>query len=468
MQTTPTKILVVDDEPDLEDLITLKFRRQIRSGVYEFAFAGDGVEALEKLEADPAIEIVLTDLNMPRMDGLTLLGHLSELERHLKAIVVSAYGDLGNIRAAMNRGAFDFLVKPIELDDLEITIRKSRDTVERERQALYVRQLFGRYLSDEVVNSLLQHPQGVKLGGEKRVVTLLMSDLRGFSTLTEQLPPEQVVEILNAYLGRMADIITRHNGTIDEYIGDAILAIFGAPILREDDALRTVACALEMQMAMGDVNEEMAARGLPPLEMGIGLNTGEVIVGNIGSEQRAKYGVVGSHVNLTSRIESYTVGGQVLITEHTLEAAGTAVQIGEQMQVMAKGFSTPINVFAVDGVGAPYDLLLPAQEIHMTPLPNPLPIRYSVLDGKHLTNAVHEGHLLRLSPLGALLNADAPIEQLENLHLDFPIPDTPDEHLGDLYAKVVDVLPSGLLKLRFTAIPQDVAAAIRHHCDRCP
>ena len=325
MEPSTVKILVVDDEPDLEPLIRQGFRRKIRSGEYTFVFAGDGLEALDVLDQDLEIDLVLTDINMPRMDGLKLLANLNDLDRVLKAIVVTAYGDMENIRTAMNQGAFDFLTKPLVLDDLKKTVEKASQAILQQKKADLARQTFGRYLSDEVVATLLDQPEALTLGGEKRKVTLLMSDLRGFSTISERRPPETVVEILNIYLGRMADVITDYYGTIDEFIGDAILVIFGAPILREDDALRAVACAIDMQRAMAGVNTQLAERGLPKLEMGIGINTGEVVVGNIGSLKRTKYGVVGSHVNLTARIESYTVGGQVLTTESTLDAAGAAV-----------------------------------------------------------------------------------------------------------------------------------------------
>jgi adenylate cyclase len=461
MQQT-TKILVVDDEEDMASLVRMKFRKEIRSGELDFSFAEDGLDALERLAVDPEIELVLTDINMPRMDGLALLDRLADQDRLLKAVVVSAYGDMENIRAAMNRGAFDFLTKPIELEDLEITINKSRATIAQQKRELLVRDLFGRYVSNEVVTALLARPEAVRLGGEKRKVTLLMSDLRGFSTLSEGQPPERVVEVLNIYLGRMADVITAFGGTINEFIGDAILVLFGAPIQREDDAQRAVACALEMQLAMGDVNAQMARLGLPPLEMGIGLNTGEVVVGNIGSARRVKYGVVGSHVNLTSRIESYTVGGQILISEHTLDDAGTAVQIGEEMEVTVKGFSRPVRIYAVDAIGAPYDLVLPAQVEHLAVLAQPLPVRFSVLDGKHMTGAMHEGTLVRLSTLGAVLRTPHPLVRMDNLKMLFPVPDAPAQVLGDLYAKVTDTAAyGGGLKLRFTAVPEDVAAAVR-------
>jgi class 3 adenylate cyclase len=307
----PTKILVVDDEPDLAALVRQKFRRHIRDGIYTFEMAGDGVEALSQLEKNPDIEIVLTDINMPRMDGLTLLSRIAKLERLLQAIVVSAYGDLDNIRMAMNRGSFDFLMKPIDLHDLEITINKAKETVDQQKKAAQVRETFGRYLSDEVVATLLSKPDALRLGGEKRKITILMSDLRGFSNISERLPPEQVVDILNIYLGKMTNIIVSYSGTIDEFIGDAILVIFGAPVAAPDDAQRAIACAVAMQRAMKGINERNAALGLPRLEMGIALNTGDVIVGNHGSQKHEKSGEVRSHETPPARIETHPHGGEL-------------------------------------------------------------------------------------------------------------------------------------------------------------
>lgn len=455
------KILVVDDEPDLAALVRQKFRRQIRSGEYTFAFAGDGVQALEHVEKDPEIDVVLTDLNMPRMDGLTLLGRLNTMELLLKAVVITAYGDMDNIRAAMNRGAFDFLMKPLDLDDLEITIEKAITTVEQQKHAELVHEMFGRYVSTEIVNTLLSGPELLKLGGEKRKATILMSDLRGFSTITERCAPEMVVEILNVYLGEMADVITAFGGTIDEFIGDGILVIFGAPIQYEDDAFRAVSCALGMQLAMEKVNERVEAMGLPRLGMGIGINTGEVVVGNIGSLRRMKYGVVGSHVNMTSRIESFTVGGQILISENTLKDAGPEVHVGKKMNVSVKGFSHPIPLFEVEGVGWPYNLCLPERVDRMQPLTVPVPVRFVLLDGVHLTGSSHEGLLTQLSEYGAVLRTEEEVEPLSNLKVLLPAPDNPPHNLGDLYAKVTD-RDNKDFKLRFTAVPQDMAVLLRN------
>lgn len=455
------KILVVDDEPDLAPLIRQKFRRQIRDGSLEFAIAHDGVEALESLEEHPDIDIVLTDINMPRMDGLTFLSKMAEAGVVRKAIVVTAYGDMENIRTAMNRGAFDFLTKPIDLDDLEITIGKAGEIIQRERKAALVRETFGRYLSDSVVSALLDNPDGVKLGGEKRVVTIMMSDLRGFSIVSERLAPEKVVDILNIYLGKMAEVITSFGGTIDEFIGDGILTVFGAPVLGESDALHGVACAVAMQLAMDDVNQELVARGFEPLEMGIGINTGEVVVGNIGSQVRTKYGVVGSHVNLTSRIESFTVGGQILVSERTFEDAGPGVGVYRSFDVRMKGFLEPVPVFDIDSVPAPFDLALPTRELELKNLSKPLPVTYRALDGKHVDDEVCPGAFIAVATRGALLDAPHGLEALTNILIRLEGEEFNSGGQDDIYAKVTsDGQTDGHYLIRFTAIPGEVIAAL--------
>jgi len=170
-----------------------------------------------------------------------------------------------------------------------------------------------------------------------------MADLRGFTSLSERLAPERVVAILNRYLTAMVPIIKQYQGTIDEIIGDAIFVIFGAPIWQEDDAQRAVACAIAMQLAMSAVNEQNREADLPEVEMGIGIHTGPVVVGNVGSSERMKYGVVGSHVNLTSRIQSYSTGGQILISGTGRREVGHSLKIGTRMEVKAKGFERPVT-----------------------------------------------------------------------------------------------------------------------------
>jgi adenylate cyclase len=255
----------------------------------------------------------------------------------------------------------------------------------------FIRATFGRYLTDEVVASLLDSPEGLKLGGEQRQVTILMSDLRGFTSLSGQLAPQQVVAILNRYLGTMAEVIMQYQGTIDEFVGDAIFVIFGAPIWRGDHAQRAVACAVAMQLAMDSINQQHRRESLPEVEMGIGVHTGEVVVGNIGSQKRTKYGAVGSHVNLASRIESYTVGGQILISEATLQEAGPIVRVKAQMRVEAKGIEMPLTLYQVRGISGEYNLFLPEREDVLLPLHQEIPLRCTVLEGKHLGGTMFKG-----------------------------------------------------------------------------
>ncbi|WP_103666492.1 CHASE2 domain-containing protein [Pseudanabaena sp. BC1403] len=305
--------------------------------------------------------------------------------------------------------------------------------------AAQIRTYFSRYLTDAVVKSLLETPEGLKLGGDRRKVTILMCDLRGFSTISEKMPPEKVVEILNIFLGTMTEAIATYQGTIDEFIGDAILVLFGAPIYREDDAARAVASAIAMQLAMRSVNEKLAQQQLPEIAMGIGINTGEVVAGNIGSQSRAKYAVVGNHVNLTARIESYTVGGQILISEATYKEIEDIAKTNGSMEVEPKGVSHPISIYDICGLGGIYNLELPSLSDSLQLLPTPIPITYRILEEKHLGTEMFEGELRQLSPDGAEIFSDQDVPVLTNLKLHLQIYDQ-DQQLeieGEIYAKVL-------------------------------
>ncbi|MGI0493922.1 CHASE2 domain-containing protein [Alkalinema pantanalense CENA528] len=297
--------------------------------------------------------------------------------------------------------------------------------------AAEMRKTLGRYLTDEVVASLLETPEGLTLVGEKRKVTTLMSDIRGFTSLSEQLPPEQVVKLLNLYLGFMTKIIQRYGGTINDLTGDGIVVFFGAPIQRPDDAERAVACALAMQLAMDAVNQQSQTLNLPPLQMGIGVNTGEVVVGNIGSEEHTKYTAIGSHVNVAARIESFTVGGQILISESTWSEVRSIATLNGQSQAQMKGVSAPVTLYEVSGLAGPYHLKLREEQESFIELKHPLPMQYAVLEGKHLSEEQFWGKLVRLSANGAEILCDHRPAPLTNLKLLLWFPKTDDRRRDD-------------------------------------
>jgi adenylate cyclase len=348
-------VLAVDDSADNRELLG---RYLAREGHTVLA-ASSGAEALQLLQEE-AVDVVLLDLIMPGMDGSEVLKHIKENSawRAIPVIVISGRQDMDGIISCIEAGADDYLFKPFNQVLLQARItaglerkrwhdREEQYREQLERNEQFIRATFGRYVSDEVVANLLEKPEGLKLGGDLREVTILMSDIRAFSTICERLPPDQVMKMLNNYLGTMSEIIMDHQGTIDEFIGDAILAIFGAPTSRPDDAQRAVRCALDMQQAMNDLNRDNREAGLPEISMGIGINTGAVIAGNIGSEKRSKYGVVGHQVNLTARIESQTAGGEVLISETTRDKLNQAFTLGEQKQVRVKGINEPVSIYQV-------------------------------------------------------------------------------------------------------------------------
>jgi adenylate cyclase len=350
--------------------------------------------------------------------------------------------------------------KELEQRVRERTADLAQANVDLEKRNELIRQVFGRYLSDRIVAQLLESPEGLKLGGERRKITILTSDLREFTSLSERMQPEEVIHILNLYLEYMADVITRYEGTIDEFMGDGILVLFGAPTAREDDTVRAVACACAMQLAMGAVNERMKQLGLPSLEMGIGINTGEVVVGNIGSEKRTKYGIVGSQVNLTYRIESYTTGGQILISETTLNDTRSVVKIGGHKQVKPKGVKEPITIYEVFGIGGFYNLYLPPKEEDIfLPVAEEIPIQYTILDGKHVSDVIFKGRLVKLSAKGAEIQAKHEVGSfvplgLSNIKLNLLMQHTPGEVSEDIYAKVLEKLSEqGNFYIHFTAIP---------------
>jgi adenylate cyclase len=464
------RLLVVDDNEMNRDMLA----RRLKSAGFSVSVAEDGRRALSMIEEQP-VDLILLDIMMPDVSGLEVLQIVRRTRSvsDLPIIMATAMGASEDVVKALAQGANDYVTKPLDFPVVlarvraQLTLKRQRDQIQELAEDLEVRNrfiqnTFGRYLSDEVVAGLLESPEGLRLGGESRRVTILMSDLRGFTAVSERLGPEQVVRMLNTYLGAMADVILRYNGTIDEFIGDAILALFGAPVAREDDAQRAVACALEMQQTMEEVNCINAAEGLPHLEMGVAVHTGEVVVGNIGSQKRTKYGIVGPPVNFAGRIESYTVGGQVLVSEATLREAGPIVSVGERILIKAKGSREPLAVYDTRGIGGEFSLFLEEKQDVPTPLSAPIPIKFSILEGKRVGDDVYPGEVVAAAVTGAHIQSGVPLRPLSNLQIRLLKPDG-GEVEGDLYAKVMESHEHGRshFVVRFTSVPPTIAEYLR-------
>ncbi len=304
-------ILFVDDEPDLETLITQKFRRQLRDGTAKFLFARDGVEALDVLKANAGIDLVVSDINMPRMDGLTLLQKLQDAEGDFSTIIVSAYGDMANIRTAMNRGAFDFVTKPIDFADLETTIAKTlrhiqvlREARARQAEAERAHATLSRYFSPNLAQRLASDPGAGALEGQRREIATLFTDITSFTALVEALEPSVLGPLLNEYLTGMTDIVFSHDGTVAKIIGDAIHVLFGAPGEQPDHASRAVVCALALDDYAQSICEQYRGKGIALGATRIGVHAGPAIVGAFGGGRFFDYTAYGDTINVAARLEA--------------------------------------------------------------------------------------------------------------------------------------------------------------------
>jgi class 3 adenylate cyclase len=326
------RILVVDDEADLETLIKLKFRKEIREQKYQFLFAVNGKDALVKLEERPDVDIVLSDINMPEMDGLTLLSKLNELKPLLKAVIVSAYGDMDNIRTAMNRGAFDFVTKPINFEDLIITIEKTiqhSNQLKETLRAIKENNILKMYVDENVLNFMRSREyETTLLANESITATVMFVDLCGFTKISETHPADTVVHMINTYFDVMVKQIIDQQGFIDKFIGDAIMAVF-----RGDYHLdRAIDAALAIKNDMANLPRDEKLKDFEP-KVSIGIKSGEMISGNIGSEslKRLDYTVIGDTVNTAARLQDAAKENQIVICEscyHQIKEAFKCKKLG--------------------------------------------------------------------------------------------------------------------------------------------
>ena len=342
------KILVVDDEVDLEMLIKQKFRQKIREHKYEFVFAINGYDALEKLKQHPDIDIVLSDINMPEMDGLTLLTKLNEVSPLIKAVIVSAYGDMDNIRTAMNRGAFDFLFKPVNFDDLDITVEKTIRHVTELRKTLKAikeNNILKMYVDETVLNFMnRQEFETSLMVNETVVATVVFIDICSFTTISENEPPDIVVKLLNNYFDVMVKEIIAQGGYVDKFIGDAIMAVF-----RGDFHLdRAIDASLAVRKEIKNLPSQSEHVSFLP-KVSIGINSGEMISGNIGSGnlRRLDYTVIGDAVNIAQRLQSAAQDGQIIISESSFEKVKESFNCKRVGEVSLKNKNQPVTIYEV-------------------------------------------------------------------------------------------------------------------------
>ncbi len=328
----------------------------------------------------------------------------------------------------------------------------------------FIRDTFGRYVTQEVVKRLLESKEALELGGETREVSILMSDLRGFTAITAEMEPEEVITFLNRYLGKMIEVLTDYKAVIDEIMGDGILAFFGAPEPLENHAVQAVACALAMQQAMEEINAANAAEGPPHLEMGIAVGTGQVVVGNFGSETRTKYSVVGSLVNFVARMEAFALGGQVLISTASFSRVKDVIDVGEVLEVQMKGMPGQATLFEVEGMHGPYNLRLQAKQETLLPLGERLPVRLYRIREKVIRGVLASAWITHLCETAATVSCQGDLDQWEDVRLKF-LDEAGEEKPGKIYGKVMSVKAAGEqdyeAHLRFTSVSPESQADIK-------
>ncbi len=340
--------MVVDDETDLEVLIKQKFRKQIRQKEYEFLFAINGKDALEKLVEDPEVDIILSDINMPEMDGLTLLSELQESSPLIKSVIVSAYGDMENIRIAMNRGAFDFITKPINFEDLTITMEKTikqAQQIKSTLKAIKENNILRMYVDENVLNFMGGKEYESKIMSNENIEgSVLFIDVCGFTKISETTTPDVVVKMLNTYFDAMVKEIIDQNGHIDKFIGDAVMAVFRG----EYHLDRAIDAALAIRSQLNKLTKVEGEEKFQP-QVSIGIKSGEMISGNIGSVtlRRLDYTVIGDTVNTAARLQDAAKENQIIICEGCYEQVKEAFKCENIGSITMKNKAKPLTVYNV-------------------------------------------------------------------------------------------------------------------------
>ncbi|WP_197052666.1 adenylate/guanylate cyclase domain-containing protein [Psychroserpens sp. Hel_I_66] len=342
------KILVVDDETDLEVLIRQKFRKKIRSQEYEFIFAVNGVDALDKIVENPEVDIVLSDINMPEMDGLTLLSKINQSSPLIKSVIVSAYGDMDNIRTAMNRGAFDFITKPINFEDLVITMEKTLNHAKQIKdtlKAIKENNILKMYVDENVLNFMgNKEYESTIMSNETIEGTVMFIDICGFTSISETTSADIIVKMINAYFDEMVKEIIEQEGYIDKFIGDAIMAVFRGDY-HLDRAIDAALAVCNRINALTKIGEEVS---FTP-KVSIGIKSGEMVSGNIGSVslKRLDYTVIGDTVNTAARLQDIAKENQIIISKDCYKKIKHSFKCKKIGNINLKNKSNPMTIYEV-------------------------------------------------------------------------------------------------------------------------
>ena len=344
MASHAARLLVADDNK----VNRLLLQRSLQLQGHQVSLAENGRVALEMLAREP-FDLLLLDIAMPEMDGFQVLEHLAKdlRLRDLPVIVTSAVEGMDNVVRCIECGAEDYLPKPVNPVLLKARIGAS---LEKKRLRDQQKELVRRFATREVAEDL--DASGFALGGHRVQATVMFSDIRGFTTMSELLPPEETIELLNTYYTLMFDAITGHGGIVNQMIGDGLMAIFGAPLALADPCTSAVRAAQEMLEMVALFNQEPDRAGKPPIRIGVGIASGDVIAGYTGTQRRATYTCVGDTVNLASRLESHTkvVGQPILIDEATRLNLGPEFVLEDKGEVELKGKTKLVRVFSVRGL----------------------------------------------------------------------------------------------------------------------
>ena len=354
------RVLVVDDSERNVKLVHTLLSKQ----GYEILVAYDGMQALKTVEQTPP-DLILLDVMMPGMDGFEVARILrsNPQNRAIPILMLTALRDLEDKVKGLEAGADDFLVKPFHTVELLarvrslLRIKQLHDELQSKNSLL--EHVLMHYVSREIAQEILRNPeQNLKLGGESCTVSVLFADIRGFTHFSEQREARQVIQVLNQIFNCLTPVVFEHNGTLDKYLGDAIMAIYGVPLTVSESSEQAVRTAWEMQHCFAELQKEIAL--ISELGLGIGVCTGEAVVGNVGSDQFMDYTVIGNIPNMAKRIQEHAGPGQILIDTRTYEDVNSLIEVKEIIPLYGHGFSAPIRAYEVMSVAAP--LLAPSAD----------------------------------------------------------------------------------------------------------